>query len=144
MSDSVDIEALIPHAGTMCLLERVLYWDAQSIRCAASSHRSPNNPLAVDGWLGAACAIEYAAQAMALHGGLAGTVGERPRLGYLASVRALTLYRHRLDDLEDDLIIEAQQLAGEGPRVAYGFTVTSGGAKVAEGRATVLLDAGAA
>jgi predicted hotdog family 3-hydroxylacyl-ACP dehydratase len=137
-----EIVALIPHAGAMCLLDGVLRWDATSIRCVASSHRNKDNPLAVDGSLGAACGVEYAAQAMAVHGSLVGAVGKRPKLGYLASIRALSLYRQRLDDIEDPLIIEAHQLAGEGTRVAYSFAITCGDAKILEGRATVLLDAG--
>src|SRR5579859_2306533 len=103
MIDHAAIASLLPHAGTMCLLDRVASWDARSIVCLASSHRNPGNPLAVDGWLGSACGVEYAAQAMAVHGGLTGIVTERPRAGYLASVRALKLYRQRLDDLEAEI-----------------------------------------
>ncbi|MDD4881794.1 MAG: 3-hydroxylacyl-ACP dehydratase, partial [Gallionellaceae bacterium] len=53
----------IPHQGSMCLLERIDAWDSQHIRCTASSHRAPDNPLRGHGRLGAACGIEYAAQA---------------------------------------------------------------------------------
>ncbi|MDB5396971.1 MAG: hydroxymyristoyl-ACP dehydratase [Rhodospirillales bacterium] len=141
MIDRTKIAALIPHAGIMCLLDSVLHWDNQSIRCVATSHRSPDNPLAVDGWLGTACGVEYAAQAMAIHGGLVGAVGERPKLGYLTSIRALSIYRQRLDDIEDDLVIEAQQLAANNTRFAYGFAVLRKGVKLLDGRATVLLDA---
>jgi predicted hotdog family 3-hydroxylacyl-ACP dehydratase len=142
--DRAGIAALIPHAGTMCLLDQVLHWDAESIRCTASSHRNLDNPLAADGWLGAACGVEYAAQTMAIHGGLAGLTGERPKAGYLASIRALTIHRRRLDDLEDDLIIDAKQLATAGTQVSYGFSVSCGGTTVLEGRATVLLEVGKA
>ena len=67
-----DIAALIPHAGAMCLLDAVLSWDRTSIACTASSHRAIDNPLAAEGRLDAVCGVEYAAQAMAVHGGLAG------------------------------------------------------------------------
>ncbi|HLZ64834.1 MAG TPA: hypothetical protein VKQ29_01325, partial [Aliidongia sp.] len=113
MIDRRRIEALIPHAGTMCLIEQVTGWDDRSIRCRAISHRDPGNPLVVEGRLGAAAGVEYAAQAMALHGGLTGTVGARPAAGYLASLRALVLQVDRLDDLAGDLVIEAERLAGE-------------------------------
>ncbi len=144
MIGRAEIAALIPHAGDMCLLDGVAQWDVAGIRCFASSHRSPDNPLAIDGILGAAIGVEYAAQAMAVHGGLTGATENRPKAGYLASLRALALHRRRLDDLEDDLVIEAHQLAGNGSNVAYGFTVTSGGEMILEGRATVLLDMGKA
>src|SRR5580658_11189609 len=64
------IEQHIPHKGRMCLLDEVLSWDATRIRCRSATHRSPDNPLRQHGRLGAACGIEYAAQAMAVHGAL--------------------------------------------------------------------------
>ena len=30
-----EIAALIPHAGAMCLLDRVVHWDAEKIRCTS-------------------------------------------------------------------------------------------------------------
>jgi len=138
------IAALIPHAGTMCLLEEVTEWDDRRIRCRATSHRDPANPLAVDGRLGAACGVEYAAQAMALHGGLSGVVGRRPAAGYLASLRALVCHIDRLDDLPGDLIIEAERLAGEAASVSYQFSLHHAGRLLLSGRAAVILDAGEA
>jgi predicted hotdog family 3-hydroxylacyl-ACP dehydratase len=140
MIDKAGIERLMPHAGTMCLLERVLHWDANSIRCVALSHRNPHNPLAVDQRLGAACGVEYAAQAMAVHGGLRRGVGESPTAGYLLSIRGLTLHTVFLDDLGDELVVEAERLAGEQSQVSYRFSLTYAGTPVLEGRAVVLLD----
>ena len=140
MIPKADIEGMIPHAGTMCLLDGVIRWDAGSIRCAASSHRDARNPLAIDGTLGAVCGAEYAAQAMAVHGGLAGVVGERPKSGYLISLRALGLHRERLDDLVGDLIIDAERLTGEGLQIVYRFAVSCEDQLILDGRAAVLLD----
>jgi predicted hotdog family 3-hydroxylacyl-ACP dehydratase len=144
MIDRSRIAGLIPHAGTMCLLDQVTGWDARSIRCRATSHREPGNPLAVAGRLGAACGVEYAAQAMALHGGLTGTVGRRPAAGYLASLRALVLRVDRLDDLAGDLVVEAELLAGAGAGVSYSFSLSHEGVLLLSGRAAVILDTGAA
>jgi predicted hotdog family 3-hydroxylacyl-ACP dehydratase len=141
MIDRAGIAALIPHAGAMCLLEQVDAWDAKSIRCLARSHRDPANPLAADRRLGAACGVEYAAQAMAVHGGLSGAVGHRPKAGYLVSLRALTLHRAYLDDLDGDLLIEVEMLAGQGIQMSYGFRLTCLEEPVLEGRAAVLLEA---
>lgn len=143
MIDKAAIAALIPHAGSMCLLDEVSAWDTKSIRCIATSHRDPANPLASDGHLGAACGVEYAAQAMAVHGGLSGAVGHRPKAGYLVSLRALTLHRPYLDDLDGDLVVEAEMLAGQGTQMSYGFRLTCRGEPVVEGRAAVLLEAAA-
>ena len=141
MLDRSAIEALIPHAGAMCLLQSVEHWDAATIRCRASSHRDPANPLTAFGSLGAVCGVEYAAQAMALHGGLTGAVRERPRTGYLASLRSLVLYVERLDILEGDLVVEAEKLAVEGSGVVYGFRLTCQQLPILTGRAAVMLTA---
>ena len=138
------IAAMIPHAGSMCLLDGVLAWDAGSIRCLSRTHRDGHNPLRVDEKLPALCGVEYAAQAMAIHGVLAGNVGRRPRLGYLASLREVRCARTRLDDLEGDLIVEAERLMGEENHVIYRFEVRVGDLEVLRGRAAVVLDAGRA
>ena len=144
MIDRMQIAELIPHAGSMCLLEHVMHWDAVSIRCMATSHRDPQNPLAVGGQLSAACGVEYAAQAMALHGALVGAVDRRPRRGYLASVRALILAVDRLDNLPGDLVIEAERLAGESSHVSYQFIISTAGNVLLRGRTAAVLDAGRA
>ena len=141
MIDRNAIAALIPHAGTMCLLDRVEAWDASSIRCVATSHCDPANPLAVDGTLGAACGIEYAAQAMALHGGLSHPPDQRPRSGFLISLRGVMLAVDRLDDLDAELIVQAERLAGSENDATYAFSLHSSAAIVLSGRAAVLLDA---
>lgn len=136
-----DIAALIPHSGSMCLLDAVLSWDEGAILCRTASHRLPDNPLRSGGRLAGVCGVEYAAQAMALHGGLTGG-GSRPSAGYLASVRDLACHVGRLDDIADDLTIGAERLLGEGNRVIYAFTVRAGGLDLLTGRAAVVIDAG--
>lgn len=141
MLDSAAIARLTPHTGSMCLLAGVSFWDARSIGCIARSHRDRDNPLAVGGRLGAACGVEYAAQAMAVHGGLVGVLKQRPMAGYLISLRALSLHRPFLDDLDGDLLVEAEMLAGEGTRMSYHFSLSCLGAPILAGRAAVLLEA---
>lgn len=86
--DHAWIAAHVPHQGRMCLLERVLAWDETHIVCEAIGHADPAHPLRDAGRLGAAIGVEYAAQAMAVHGALIDThspvadsgagAGERP------------------------------------------------------------------
>jgi predicted hotdog family 3-hydroxylacyl-ACP dehydratase len=133
------IAQLIPHAGTMCLLDGVLDWDETSIRCRSQQHRAPGNPLRHGERLGVLCGIEFAAQAMAVHGRLSGAVGEKPRAGYLASLRDIKCHADRLDLLENDLTIEATQVMGDHERVMYSFNVSAGDIPLVSGRATVLL-----
>jgi predicted hotdog family 3-hydroxylacyl-ACP dehydratase len=128
----------------MCLLDAVLRWDASRIRCASRSHRDPGNPLRAGGQLPAVCGIEYTAQAMAVHGGLAGSLGARPRSGYLASIRDVTIGRNRLDDLEGELIVDAEKMMGDEHRVIYRFALRVGDLEVLSGRAAVVLGAGRA
>ena len=137
-----EIAGLIPHAGAMCLLDGVEDWDENRIRCVSRSHLDAGNPLRVDGRLPAICGIEYAAQAMAVHGGLAGETRGRPRAGYLASVRGVMCLRGRLDDLEGSLFVEAVRLLGDEGRVIYEFRLWVGETEVLSGRAAVVLDAG--
>lgn len=95
------------------------------------------------GQLPALCGIEYAAQAMAVHGGLAGIVGGKPKAGYLASLRDVACPKKSLDDLEGDLIVDAEKLMGDESRVIYRFTLRVGEVEVLSGRATVVLEAAA-
>lgn len=140
--DRAAIAARIPHAGAMCLLHEVVAWNADSIECRARSHRDPANPLRARGRLAAVHAIEYAAQAMALHGALLGGEGApATRPGYIGAVRALELHVVRLDDVADDLEVRAERLAGDANHVLYAFDVRSGDRLLAEGRVSVALGA---
>jgi predicted hotdog family 3-hydroxylacyl-ACP dehydratase len=147
------IEQHIPHKGRMCLLDEVLAWDAKRIRCRSATHRASDNPLRAHGRLGAACGVEYAAQAMAVHGALvaasaplASTVASNlrgsigPVVGYLASLRNVTLYVTRLDDLPTDLIASAERITGDGRTVLYEFSVWCAEQLLLSGRASIVLD----
>ena len=155
------IERNIPHHGRMCLLDEVLEWDAQHIRCRSGTHRQPDHPLRSQGRLGAACGIEYAAQAMAIHGALAGGAAAdgsgggalagsgaagagtgRSEAGFLAALREVRLHVLRLDDIEGDLYAEALLVAGDQGSALYEFTLRSDARLLLSGRATVVFDAG--
>ncbi|MDP4302909.1 3-hydroxylacyl-ACP dehydratase [Leptothrix discophora] len=143
------IATRIPHAGSMCLLDRLLAWDDTRIVCEADSHRSATNPLRSAGGLRSGAAIEYAAQAMALHGALlgeraqaalGGSVPEPPRPGFLASARGVDFSRWRLDDLAGPLRIEVVRQAGDAQQILYQFSVRHGDEMLASGRAAVVLN----
>jgi len=137
----------IPHQGSMCLLDAVLGWDPEHIRCRAGNHRSPDHPLRAHGRLGAACGVEYAAQAMAVHGALVGESGQGhagdapPRAGYLAGMRGVTLHVERLDAVDGPLSVNAQRITGDDNTVLYSFEVRAGERPLLSGRAIVVLDA---
>jgi len=138
---SADIATLIPHAGAMCLLNGVVRWDSARICCVSHTHRDMENPLRVGGQLPAICGTEYAAQAMAVHGSLVGITANKSKGGYLVSLRNVDCRLSRLDNLEGDLIVDAEQLIGDQSCVIYQFALRVGRINVLSGRATVVLDA---
>lgn len=135
------IAARIPHQGTMCLLDVVTEWSADHIVCRAVGHTDPAHPLRAAGRLGAANGIEYAAQAMAVHGALVAGAHAAPRQGYLTSVRSVTLHAERLDDLQGPLNVRAERVSSDVNNVLYRFTLHHGERCLLEGRAAVVLDA---
>lgn len=139
--DRAGIARLIPHSGSMCLLERLESWDALHIHCSTGSHRLAGNPLRTAGGLLSPNAIEYAAQAMALHGGLIAAEGSEPSAGFLASARNVRLAVTRLDDIEGALQVHAQRVSGDASQILYEFAVKDDtGRALAEGRAVVVLN----
>ena len=134
------IEALVPHQGSMCLWDEVIDWDPRRIRLRASNHRDPAHPLRSHDRLHAVHLCEYGAQAMAVHGGLrAREGGETARPGLLVALRGVELHCLRIDDLPGALECEAEVLAeGEGSQ-QYAFRIYHAGILLAEGRAAVLL-----
>ena len=142
MLDHAWITSHIPHQGTMCLLDSVVNWDSGHIQCRANSHRNKDNPLRLRDQLGTACGIEYAAQAMAVHGALlAPSDNSLPRAGLLVSVRGTTLHVSRLDDINADLDIEANCISNSGDHILYQFNIHADGRLLIDGRAAVVLNA---
>ena len=136
----------IPHQGDMCLLDEVVTWNPVRVQCRSSTHRDATNPLRAHNRLAAVCGIEYAAQAMAVHGALIASRLTSPTqsatvAGYLASVRNVNLYVDRLDDIEGDLVATAELVTGDEHTVLYDFTVSTGERVLLAGRATIVFNA---
>lgn len=136
--DHAWIASRIPHQGAMCLLHDVQEWNFERLLCIATSHNTIDNPLRARGKLAAACGIEYAAQAMAVHGALIAE-GAQQRQGYLASVRGVTLHVARLDDIADRLTIEVVRFSGDDNTILYDFSIRANQKMLLEGRAAVFM-----
>jgi predicted hotdog family 3-hydroxylacyl-ACP dehydratase len=135
-----EIRTLIPHSGSMCLLDSVTEWDDRSITCISNTHRDSENPLRRDGRLSALHAFEYGAQAAAVHGGLrARSLVVTAPPGYLVALRDAHLYVMRLDDVASPLRVCAHRLFGEAANTVYECQVSAGDVLLAEGRITIML-----
>lgn len=139
--DHAGIAARIPHSGTMCLLDSVLGWSTEDIRCRINNHADLSHPLRTTSGLLSVCAIEYAAQAMAVHGALCGSAAAPPRQGALASARSVRLWVSRLDDAAGPLQVCATLIGGDPQQALYRFELSDAtGHVLVDGRAAVVLD----
>jgi len=134
---NADIRTLVPHAGEMCLLERIVSTSDAEIVCATFSHRSPTNPLRHAGKLAALHLAEYGAQAMAVHGGLHAT-REVARGGMLVAIRELRLHVERIDHIESELEVQAVKLVANAGGRIYSFSARAGQRELATGRVSVM------
>lgn len=137
MLDRAAIAARIPHAGKMCLLERVVDWDERSIRCTALSHRDIENPLREAGGLPVWAGIEYAAQAAAVHGALIKPEAA-PRAGVLAALRNVNTGCEWLNWVDGELILGAKLLHADAAGGIYGFEVHGSDELLLSGQFTLM------
>lgn len=122
---------LIPHAGTMILIDQVSSWSTHHIYCTSRTHLDNDNPLRLNGSLSAMHLIEYGAQSMAIHGGL---LSGKSSPGYLAAVRGAHFYINNLDTLTGTLHIKASAELKIENGAVYSFRIT-------DDQDTLLLDA---
>ncbi len=139
MLDHRRIAALIPHGGSMCLLDAALSWDERRIACRSRSHLDATNPLRREGRLAAICGVEYGLQAAALHGALRDGSGREP--GYLAALRDVVLAVDRLDDPAfGTLAVSAHLQFEDTAGVIYRFCIAAeSGGRLVEGRGTIAI-----
>ena len=134
--DKAEWASLIPHQGSMCLLDTVVAWDDARLHARSATHRSVDNPLRSDNRLRAVHLCEYGAQAMAVHGArLARAAGGAATPGYLVSLRGVELARARADDLDGDLDVHAERLLGGDGSWQDAVRIEHDGAIIASGRA---------
>jgi predicted hotdog family 3-hydroxylacyl-ACP dehydratase len=125
----VFMRSLIPHTGTMCLLDRVETFDDKRIVCRATSHRRLDNPLRHHDQLSVQAGIEYAAQAVAAHGSLLarqnGGDPSPPCGGMIAVLTNVSWQVDRLDNIAADLTVAAEKLADLPQGLNYRFTLSA-------------------
>ncbi|HVE88372.1 MAG TPA: 3-hydroxylacyl-ACP dehydratase [Burkholderiaceae bacterium] len=137
------IEVLLPHAGRMRLIDRIMSYDEHEIVCESDSHRAADHPLAEAGMVSIVCGLEYGAQAMAIHGALLarGDSDAPVRHGYLVAASDLRWSVERLDQCAAPIVIKAVSEFRADNQVAYRFEISASGAALLTGRASVVLHA---
>ena len=135
MKPTVNLPALLPHGPSMVLLDSIESWNPREIVCLTTSHIRQDNPLRCDEVLPVYAAIEYAAQAMAVHGAL--TASGRARAGVLGGVRRFRARIDRLDNIAAPLRIVASLRQGEPTAATYTFSIRTGADEIVSGQAAV-------
>lgn len=132
MLNRAQIERRVPHAGSMCLLDSVSAWDASTIACEAAAPTA-QHPLAGAGGVPTIAAVEYAAQATAVHGSLL-EQHDRPRDGMLAKLSDVELAPGHIDGA---LHVQAELLSRVAAGCMYSFSVNDAKRCCARGRLLV-------
>ena len=136
----IDVANFIPHQGAMCLLDGIEDWSEDRIVCRATSHRRPDHPLRDEHGLRATCAVEYAAQAVAVHAALLGRPrGGKAAIGFLTAIRDVAVSVVRLDDIDAPLTIRADRVLQRETGSIYEFTATAGDQLILTGRLSVIV-----
>ena len=118
----------------MCLIERVVTHDDAHIICTSSSHRAEDNPLRTADGLAAVHAIEYGAQAMAVHGRL---TGHCSRVGAIVTARDIEMRVNWLCEINELLQITATLVMNNSRAATYRFSVEADNQLLVSGQLTV-------
>jgi predicted hotdog family 3-hydroxylacyl-ACP dehydratase len=85
-----DAAEFVPHSGRMVLLHRVVGHDEESTTCSVEIR--PDSTFVSNGQVGPWVGLEYMAQTIAAHGGLAAVQEDRPvRIGFFLGCRSVDL-----------------------------------------------------
>ena len=133
-----EITQRLPHSGSMCLLNEVIEADSDSLTALASSHLDDDNPLRLEGRIATVNGIEYAAQAMAIHGSLLSSASlETPQAGYIATVRNIEMRTEFIPETGASLLIKVQQLMSNNNGFTYQFHIHCEQQELISGKITV-------
>ena len=118
-----NIASLVPHQGLMCLIDQIIDHSPETIRCRAQVNHN-NHPLAQNGEIPSMVAIEYAAQACAIHGALIDNAGQS-KPGFLVKITNTELETQALSIDDGPLTIFAQRLGSTDQGCLYKFKVNT-------------------
>jgi len=145
-----EIERRLPHAGVMSLLDKIIQADETTLTAQAVSYRDADNPLRVNGKITMVNGIEYAAQAMAVHGALVlekkqeeNKAELKSSQGYIATVRNIELNSPYFPEADPSssaaLLIKVKQLMSDQNGFTYQFDIHYEQQQLISGRITIFL-----
>lgn len=148
--ERAEFARFLPHTGPMLLLNRVESWDQQAIECSAISHNDVNNPLRVNGRLSTVHAIEYGAQAAAIHLFAIASVTAEPELDsgagsaekivFLGVVRDFECTAIYMDELPGSVLHLRSELVAIAPRIyQYRVNASIEGQSLAQGTISLIV-----
>jgi predicted hotdog family 3-hydroxylacyl-ACP dehydratase len=127
---------LLPHARPMLLVRSVLSHSPERTVCAVEVADSELFR-AADGRVPAYVGLEYMAQCIAAHGGLAArALGRAPSPGLLVGAKQLALHREWLEG-DESLEVSARLVGRAGALASFGCELRAGDELVAEGTLSV-------
>jgi predicted hotdog family 3-hydroxylacyl-ACP dehydratase len=132
-----EIERLLPQKEAMCLVDSVLERTPDGIVCTADASRD-DHPLREQQGVSVVHAIEYGAQAAALHRMLSG-IEASVSGGLLLQVKNARFHSRWLDRLPQPLRITASCLVASSEAASYRFEVRAGDTLAASGDLTLKL-----
>lgn len=133
------IEALIPHEGSMCLLDEVISFDSENIVCSTRSHRRADNPFMVEGELPTLVLVEYGAQAAAVHAGLLQTGIASGGTAFLGAIKSMKINAAMVAPSIEQLRVEASCLLNDSSGAIYRFQCGSDSDVLISGRLVLVL-----
>lgn len=130
---------MLPHTGSMCLLDGVDSWDSDHIVCHTLSHLKCDNPLRNANELPMISLMEYGAQTMAVHGCLlTQSTDTSLQEGYLAALRDVKVSPGDLSRINETILIRAEKIHADNTSMIYNLSMYAGEMKLASGRATAV------
>ncbi len=136
---------LLPHSGTMCLLDEIVSWDKEQLVVKTMSHTELDNPLFYEDSLNSIHGIEYAAQTMALHSALLAQkeTKQKESRGYLASVKNIQISEEYLFQAQSNnltpLFIYVSILMAGSQGFTYQFEILKDDKVFISGKITIFL-----
>lgn len=140
------LSQVLPHAGDMVLIDEIVSITLENIECSTRSHLLNSNPLRNISGLPMTAALEYGAQAVALHGLLnlqkKETEAQSPKpTARIIAVKSASWNQDWLHTIEQPLSITATRLTHLDTIAHYRFELTTSRhqAELYQAHVTVLL-----